>query len=160
MKRLRRVLVVFVASGALAAGVLVAIAGPASADYGPGALYEVEITANDPGPNGGGIWLWIALYPSGGSTTSGTGDYAGADCGHGNGAASDRGDVTWSSAGGTLTISGAVLNGFGPLGPVPITITVPSTYGHYAYRADAFSSIFSGLPPFVIGGSAQVQVAP
>jgi hypothetical protein len=70
------------------------------------------------------------------------------------------GDVTWSSAGGTLTISGVVLNGFGPLGPVPITITVPSTYGHYSYPADAFASIFSGLPPFVIGGPTQVQVAP
>jgi hypothetical protein len=53
-----------------------------------------------------------------------------------------------------------VLNGFGPLGPVPITITVPSTYGHYSYPADAFASIFSGLPPFVIGGPTQVQVAP
>jgi hypothetical protein len=71
MKRLRRVLAVLVASGALAAGVLAAIAGPASADYGPGALYQVEITSNESGPNGGGIWLWIALYPSGGSTTSG-----------------------------------------------------------------------------------------
>jgi catechol 2,3-dioxygenase-like lactoylglutathione lyase family enzyme len=36
----------------------------------------------------------------------------------------------------------------------------PSTYGHYAYPADAFRSIFSGLPPFVTGGSTQVQVAP
>jgi hypothetical protein len=158
MKRFRRVLVVFVASGALVAGVLAAIAGPASADYGPGALYQVEITSNEAGPNGGGIWLWIALYPSEGSTTSGTGDYAGSDCGHGHGAVRDLGDVTWSSAGGTLTISGVVLNGFGF--PVPITITVPSTYGHYAYPADAFSSIFAGLPPFVIGGSTQVQVAP
>jgi hypothetical protein len=160
MKRLRKMLAVFVATGALTAGLLVATTGTASADYGPGALYQVEITSNEPGPNGGGIWLWIALYPSGGSTTSGTGDYAGSDCGHGNGAARDGGDVTWSSSGGTLTISGVVLNGFGPLGPVPITITVPSTYGHYSYLADAFASIFSGLPPFVTGGPTQVQVAP
>jgi len=53
-----------------------------------------------------------------------------------------------------------VLNGFGPLGPVPVTITVPSTHGHYPYPTNAFSSIFSGLPPFVTGGRAQVQVAP
>jgi hypothetical protein len=71
------------------------------------------------------------------------------------------GDVTWSSAGGTLTISGVVLNGFPPIiGPVPVTITVPSTYGHYSYPTDAFTTIFSGLPPFVTGGTAQVQIAP
>jgi hypothetical protein len=160
MKRFRRTLVIFAATGALAAGLLVAGAGPASADYGPGALYQVEITANEGGHDGGGIWLWLGLYPSAGSTTSGTGDYAGSDCGHGHGAARDLGDVTWSSSGGMLTISGVVLNGFGPIGPVPVTITVPSTYGHYSYPTDAFASIFSGLPPFVTGGSAQVQVAP
>jgi hypothetical protein len=160
MKRLPRMLVALVATGALAAAMFAATAGTASADYGPGALYQVEITANEGGHDGGGIWLWIALYPSVGSTTSGTGDYAGSDCGHGHGAARDLGDVTWSSAGGTLTISGVVLNGFGPVGPVPVTIAVPSTYGHYAYPTNAFSSIFSGLPPFVTGGSAQVQVAP
>jgi hypothetical protein len=161
MKRFRSVLAVFVATGALAAALVAAIAGPASADYGPGALYQVEITANESGLSGGGIWLWIELSPSGGSTTSGTGDYAGSDCGHGHGGASDRGDVTWSSSDGTLTISGVVLNGFGPeIGPVPVTITVPSAYGHYAYPTDAFTSIFSGLPPFITGGRAQVQVAP
>jgi len=160
MKRLRRMLAVFVATGALAAGLLAALAGGASADYGPGALYQVEITANESGHDGGGIWLWIGLYPSAGSTTSGTGDYAGSDCGHGHGAAGDRGDVTWLSSGGTLTITGVVLNGFGPIGPVPVKITVPSTYGHYAYPSDAFASIFTGLPFFVTGGHAQVQIAP
>jgi hypothetical protein len=160
MKRLRIMLAVFAATGGLAAALVAAMAGAASADYGPGAMYQVEITANESGPNGGGIWLWIELSPSGGSTTSGTGDYAGSDCGHGNGAASDRGDVTWSSSGGWLTISGVVLNGFGPLSPVPVTITVPSTYGHYPYPTNAFASIFTGLPPFVTGGRAQVQVAP
>jgi hypothetical protein len=160
MKRLRRMLAVFVATGALAAGLLAALAGGASADYGPGALYQVEITANESGPTGGGIWLWIELSPSGGSTTSGTGDYAGSDCGHGMGAASDRGDVTWSSSGGTLTITGVELNGFGPLSPVPVTITVPSTYGHYSYPTNALTTIFAGLPFFVTGGRAQVQVAP
>jgi hypothetical protein len=153
-------LVALVATATLVVALAAVMAGPASADYGRGALYQVEITANESGPNGGGIWLWVELTPSAGSTTSGTGDYAGSDCGHGNGAASDRGDVTWSSSGGVLTISGVVLNGFGPLGPVPVTITVPSSYGHYAYPTNAFGSIFSGLPPFVTGGHAQVQVAP
>jgi hypothetical protein len=155
MKSLRRRLAVFVATGVLAAGLLAALAGGASADYGPGAVYQVEITANDSGPTGGGIWLWIAL------NRSSTGDYRGSDCGHGFGAARDSGDVTtWSSSGGWLTISGVVLHGFGPF-PVPVTITVPSTYGHYAYPTNAFTSIFTGLPTFLAGlGHAQVQIAP
>lgn len=162
MKRRRGMLglVVFLATSALAAGMIAAVAAPASADYGPGAMYQVEITANEGGPAGGGIWLWIELTPTAGSATSGTGDYTGSDCGHGHGSAPDRGDVTWSSSNGTLTISGVVLNGFGPLGPVPVTISVPSSYGHYAYPANAFSAIFSGLPPFITGGKAQVQIAP
>src|SRR5438552_13949579 len=112
------------------------------------------MTANESGLTGGGVWLWITL------NSSGTGDYAGSNCGHGHGAAPDKGDVTWSSSNGTLTISGVVLNGFGPLGPVPVTISVPSAYGHYAYASNAFAAIFSGLPPFVGGGRAQVQIAP
>ncbi|MCA1834751.1 MAG: hypothetical protein LC750_18830 [Actinobacteria bacterium] len=147
--RLRTILAAFVAATATAA---IAIA-PAAADYGPGAVYQVEITVNEGGPQGGGIWLWLALYPDG------TGDYAGSDCGHGHGAAADRGDVTWTSGNGTLTITGVVLNGFGPVG-VPVTITVPSAYGHYPYAANAFTTIFSGLPPFISGGKGQVQIAP
>jgi hypothetical protein len=158
MKRFHGTLVL--AAGALAAAFVAGTAAPALADYGAGAMYQVEITANESGPDGGGIWLWIELTPSAGSTSSGSGDYTGSDCGHGHGAAPDKGDVTWSSSNGTLTISGVVLNGFGPLGPVPVTISVPSGYGHYAYPTNAFNSIFSGLPPFVTGGAAQVQVAP
>jgi hypothetical protein len=148
--RLRTIAAAFAAATATAA----IAAAPASADYGPGAVYQVEITVNEGGLQGGGIWLWFALYPNG------TGDYAGSDCGHGHGAAADRGDVTWTSANGMLTITGVVLNGFGPLGPVPVTTTVQSHYGHYAYSADAFTTIFSGLPPFISGGKGQVQVAP
>jgi hypothetical protein len=148
--RLRRILAALAAASAVTA---IGVA-PASADYGPGAVYQVEITVNEGGPQGGGIWLWLALYPDG------TGDYAGSDCGHGHGAAADRGDVAWSGANGALTITGVVLNGFGPLGPVPVTITVPSGYGHYPYAADALTTIFSGLPPFISGGTGQVQIAP
>src|SRR5207237_4826341 len=151
-------LVVLLATGALAATFVAALATPASADYGPGAMYQVEITVNEPGPAGGGIWLWVELTPTAGSTTSGTGDYAGSDCGHGHGAASDKGDVTWSSVGGWLTISGVQLHGFGPT-PVPVTIRVPSAYGHYPYPSNAFGAIFSGLPSFVSGGKAQAQLA-
>ncbi len=126
-----------------------------SGDYGPGALYEIEISANLAGPQGGGIWLWIELTPAAGTTTAGTGNYSGADCGHGLGAVADKGDVTWSSSGGKLTISGVTLVG---LGGLQIVITVPSTYGHYQ---TTFGSTFVGLPGFIpSNGPAQVQVAP
>src|SRR6266581_3764805 len=74
------------AIAALAGALLATTAGVASADYGPGAVYQIELVAGDngtswapvgsrgPGATGGGIWLWIALYPDG------TGDYSGSDC--------------------------------------------------------------------------------
>lgn len=146
-QRLRRSFAALIVIGALLAAL--AAAGPAAADYGPGAVYQVEITANLGGPGGGGIWLWIALYPNG------TGDYRGSDCGHGEGAAPDSGDVTWQASGGTLTISGVTLTG---LNGMPVTIRVPAAYGHYPYSGNPFGAIF-GLG-FLEGGFAQVQVAP
>jgi hypothetical protein len=53
MKRLRGALVV--AAGALAAAFVAGTAAPASADYGAGAMYQVEITANQSGLEGGGV---------------------------------------------------------------------------------------------------------
>jgi hypothetical protein len=153
----RRMLAVFVATAALAAGLLVAAAGPASADYGPGAVYQVEISANDVGGvPGDGVWLWIALYPDQ------TGDYAGSDCIHTgsllghpglNGAGHERGDVTWTDSGGMLTITGVSLVG----GMFPVTITVPDSYGHYTLASD---DVITGFALGSIGGSAQVQIAP
>jgi hypothetical protein len=68
----------------VAAAVLVS-ATSASADYGKGAIYQIELSVNTPGRDGGGVWLWIALEPDF------TGDYAGSDCGHGGaGTASDN----------------------------------------------------------------------
>jgi len=147
---------VFVATVALAAGLLLATVGPASADYGPGALYQVEISANNVGAtarsSGDGVWLWIALYPDH------TGDYAGADCIHTgsgglNGAGHQRGDVTWTDANGTLTIEGVALvnNMF------PVTIKVRDTYGHYTAPSD---DVITGFALGSIGGTAQVQIAP
>jgi hypothetical protein len=156
MKRLRRILGGFIATAALAAGLLVAAAGPASADYGPGAVYQVEISANNVGAearsSGDGVWLWIALYPDG------TGDYAGSDCVHTgsqglNGAGHQRGDVTWTDSDGTLTITGVSLVN----GQFPVTITVPDTYGHYKLDSD---DVITGFALGPIGGTAQVQIAP
>lgn len=151
MKRLMLMLAVLAASAGLAASA-------ASADYGPGAVYQIEISSNVPGPHGGGIWLWIEL------NTSGGGDYAGSDCGRGadERARSDRGDVSsWSVGGGTLTIEGVVLNG---LGGLPVTITIPLPESGYGHVTTDFVTIFPdlatvlGIPSGV--GFSQVQVAP
>jgi hypothetical protein len=151
MKRLALTLAVVAALAALAAG-------SAAADYGEGTVYQVEISSNIAGPHGGGIWLWIELNANGG------GDYAGSDCGRGASehAVADRGDVTsWTVGGGTLTIVGVTLNGFGGL---PVTITVPlpaSGYGHIS--TDVISIVpdlasVLGLPAGV--GFSQVELAP
>lgn len=157
MRRLRRMLAVLAAIAALAAGLFVAAAVPASADYGPGALYQVEISANNVGGvPGDGVWLWIALYPDH------TGDYAGSDCIHTgsllghpglNGAGNQRGDVTWTDSGGMLTITGVSLVG----GMFPVSITVPDGYGHYTLASD---DVITGFALGSIGGTAQVQIAP
>ena len=144
--RPRRFVALLLAIGALILSLVAA--GPAAADYGPGAVYQVEISANLAGPAGGGVWLWIELNANGG------GDYRGSDCGHGEGAARDAGDVTWTVSNGMLVISGVTLTG---LGGLPVTITVPATYGHYNYQSNPFIAIF-GVP--FPGGFAQVQVAP
>jgi hypothetical protein len=146
----------------LGVGAVAATAAPAAADYGPGNVYQIEISSNDTGPVGGGIWLWLALSPSPGSTTSGTGDYTGSDCGHGFGSAGavpDAGDVTWSISAGTLVITGVKLNGFGGL---PVTITVPSAYGHYSTDILSVFPTLAGPPLFLPPGEgfSQVQVAP
>ena len=130
----------------------------AAKDYGPDAVYQVEISSNITGKNGGGIWLWIEL------NADGTGDYSGSDCGRGAAerATSDKGDITsWSIQNGVLTINGVSLNGFGGL---PVTITVPLPASRYGHVTTDVITIFPalanvlGLPPGV--GFSQVQVAP
>lgn len=149
MQRTRKSVVGLVAAAALAASMILGTAGVALAgDYGPGAVYQVELTANIGGHDGGGVWLWIALYPDG------SGDYRGSDCGHSHGAVRDLGDVTWSSDLTTVTITGVLLNGFGGF---PTTISVPATYGHYSGTVGSFLTL-PGIPPFI--GTSQLQVAP
>jgi hypothetical protein len=157
MKSLRKRLAVFIATSVLAVGLLVAMTGTASADYGRGAQFQVTISANNVGGvPGDGVWAWIALYPGG------TGDYTAADCIHTgsllghpglNGAGHERGDVTWTDSGGKLIIAGVALVG----GMFPVTITVPDTYGHSVLPSD---SVITGFALGPIGGWAQVQVAP
>jgi hypothetical protein len=133
----------------LVGGVTLATAGPASA-YGTGQVYQVELSANISGSNGGGVWLWFGL------SNDGTGDYHGSDCGHANGpATSDGGDVTWQRDGNQVVISGVILNG---LGGFPAQVTVPAAYGHYTGTIGSFITLPPFIPPTI--GSSQLQVAP
>lgn len=146
------------ASAVVGIGTVAATAASAWADYGPGNVYQVEISSNLTGVGGGGVWLWLALSPSAGSTTSGTGDYQGSDCGHGEGAVADAGEVSWSASNGTITITGVKLNG---LGGLPVVITVHAAYGHYDTDVDSVIPTLGsalGLPAGL--GFSQVQVAP
>jgi hypothetical protein len=137
------------AAATLVGGATLATAGPASADYGKGAVYQVELSANISGSQGGGVWLWIGL------NSNGTGDYNGADCGHGGaGAAHDGGDVTWMVSGNHVVISGIVLNG---LGGFQATVTVPAAYGHYTGTIGSFITLPAFIPNI---GNSQLQVAP
>ena len=152
-----RLALALIMAGSMSGGFLLSSATKASADYGSGAQYQIEISDNCNGPQlcevaqGDGIWLWIEL------NANGTGDYAGSDCIHNSpiaptGALVNRGDITsWSVSAGTLTINGVKLLG----GTVPVTITVPATYGHYVQQT---TQIFPDFLP--IPGQAQVQVAP
>jgi hypothetical protein len=139
------------AAGALLAGAgTLSTAGPAWADYGPGAVYQIELSANLSGPQGGGLWLWIEL------NRNGSGDYQGADCGHGGvGSAHDSGDVTWSASGGRIVITGVVLKG---LGGFPATVKAPAATGHYKGTVGSFITLPSFIPPGA--GTSQLQVAP
>src|SRR5574338_539552 len=123
---------------------------PTFNSYGPGAVYQIELSANASGPTGGGLWLWVGLYPNW------TGDYSGSDCGHGGeGAASDKGDVTWHYAGtnnDSLVINGGILNG---LGSFPTTIEVPSKVGHYTGTIGTYLTLPGFIPPFI--GNSQLQ---
>jgi hypothetical protein len=121
--------------------------------YEPGAIYQIELSANIPSPQGGGVWLWIGL------DQNGQGDYSGSDCGHGGeGAVSDKGDVTWHYAGLNnewIVIDGVILKG---LAGFPTTITVPSKYGHYTGTIGTYLTLPGFIPPFI--GKSQLQVAP
>lgn len=135
-------------------------------DYGPNAQYQVEISLNCTSKQnctlqnvigqgkGFGLWLWFAL------NNDGTGDYAGADCGHNlpgdaprAGAFGDQGDLTWETQGDNLVIHGVKLFG----GTVPAgDIVVPAKLGHYVEDG---SQVFVS-PPLPVTGTTQIQIAP
>ena len=63
MRRRRRIWVLLAGCLLAAAALFFGKAAGASAEYGPGAVYQVEISANaQPGPS---FWLWAELDPGG-----------------------------------------------------------------------------------------------
>jgi hypothetical protein len=140
---------VLLASSALVIAALGASAGSAAA-YGakehPLAQIEFSGNCNNPGfvlcappPNGfglGGVWFWIEI------DEGGTGDIAGAGCGHdragSGGAGSIRGEITWWGSIGPEGVAFSVDPNnryynvdLGDGGP---PLSFPQTVGHYSFH--------------------------
>jgi hypothetical protein len=136
-----------------------AFAGTARADYGPGAQYQVEISANPPGV---GFWIWAELGPGQAS------DYQETDCIHLGGghatdaAAHDSGEVdSWTVANGMLTMNGVKIIG----GAAKANISVPVSAGVLGHSNAMTLTVTQEVEPFFplnvpITFPAQVQVAP
>lgn len=134
-------------------------AAPALADYGAGATYQVEVSANPPGF---GIWLWAELSPGG------SGDYQETDCIHQgggsatDGAVHDSGSVTgWTIANGHLTMTGVKIIG----GLETATFSIPVSQAVLGHYDSVTVTITSAIVPIIPVGAvitlpAQVQVAP
>jgi hypothetical protein len=131
----------------------------ALADYGQGAVKQVEISANPPGF---GFWLWAEL------SSDQTGDYQETDCihlggGHENDAAAhDSGSVTgWSVSNGVLTMTGIKIIG----GLAAATFSVPVGPSGFGHANSMTMTVTQEVAPFFPVGvpltfPAQVQVAP
>lgn len=161
MRRLRSTILV----GCLAAAaVFFGTATGASAEYGPGAVYQVEISANAlPGPS---FWFWAELDP--GNTS---GDYQMTDCIHvgrggPNAAAHASGEVeTWSVGGGWLTMTGVKIIGGEETATISAALPSSGMYGHSnAVTVTVTSAIVPILPVGTVlsfsGHATQVQLAP
>jgi hypothetical protein len=162
MRPLRRIWVLLAGCLVAAAALFFGTAAGASADYGPGAVYQVEISANaSPGPS---FWFWAELDPGG------TGDYQMTDCIHvgrggPNAAAHASGEVeSWSPSGGMLTITGVQIIG----GAETVTIKVPLPASGYGHTNAVSLTVTSAIEPifpvgytFTFSGQrTQVQLAP
>jgi hypothetical protein len=162
MKRLRRLLVALLAMGALTAALF---ATTASADYGAGSVYQVEISANaQPGPS---FWFWAQLDPGGTS-----GDYQMTDCIHvgrggPNAAAHASGSVaSWSVGGGWLTMTGISIVGGANTATVQVALPSSGAYGHSNHVIVTVTGAVPGAPLPVgavfefQGQGTQAQLAP
>jgi hypothetical protein len=163
--RARKVLLVLAASLVVGAAAFFGTAASARADYGPGAVYQVEISANTlPGPS---FWFWAELDPGGTS-----GDYQMTDCIHvgqggPNAAAHASGEVeTWSVGGGYLTMTGVKIVGGADTATIKAALPSSGTYGHSNWVQVTVTAAVPGAPlpvgaVFTFSGQkTQVQLAP
>lgn len=160
-----KALLVLAASLIVGVAAFFGTAASAQADYGSGAVYQVEISANAlPGPS---FWFWAELDPGGVS-----GDYQMTDCIHvGRGgpdaAAHASGQVqTWSVGGGYLTITGVKIVGGADTATIVAALPSSGTYGHSNWVQVTVTSAVPGAPlpvgaVFTFSGpKTQVQLAP
>ena len=161
----RRTVSLFLAVGLLVGATLFfGTAAGARADYGPGAVYQVEISANAlPGPS---FWFWAELDQGGAS-----GDYQMTDCIHvgrggPNAAAHASGDVeSWYVSGGRLVMTGVKI--IGGAEKATISAALPSS-GMYGHSNDVTVTVTSAIVPIIpvgtvfsfSGHATQVQLAP
>jgi hypothetical protein len=152
-----RKLLVLLAVTAAAAAVFTT---SASADYGPGTVHQVEISAN----NGtSGFWFWAALGPGQES------DYQNTDCIHSsaggnphsgpNGAGHTAGSLTgWSEHDGLLEMDGVSIIGGAATANYFILDQPHSSWFMIVVTFDPLHL----LPPSLIfsGRGTQVQIAP
>src|SRR2546429_401073 len=132
MAKRRKVVLLLGAGLLVGAALFFGTAAGARADYGPGAMYQVEISANaQPGPS---FWFWAELDP--GNTS---GDYQMTDCIHvgrggPNAAAHASGEVqSWSVGGGMLTMTGISIVGGANTATISVALPSSGTYGHSNY---------------------------
>jgi hypothetical protein len=139
----------------------VALTANASADYGPGTVYQVEISANSlQGPS---FWFWAALGPGQES------DYQNTDCIHTaaggnpqsgpNAAAHSSGELSaWSEHDGLIEMDGVLLIGGLATANYFILDQPHSSWLKIVVTSDPLGL----LPPTLIfsGRGTQVQVAP
>jgi hypothetical protein len=154
---------VLLAAGALAI-VSLGVATPGVAAYGRAEqpLAQIEFSANcnnpsfplcAPPPNGfglGGVWFWIEI------DAGGTGDIAGAGCGHdragSGGAGPIRGEITWW---GSVGPEGEAFFAVDPnnlyynvsLGDGGPAISFPQTVGHYSFMPAPGVNIQTQIAP-------------
>jgi hypothetical protein len=165
MAKRRKVVLLFGAGLLIAAALFFGTEAGARADYGPGAVYQVEISANAlPGPS---FWFWAELDPGGAS-----GDYQMTDCIHvgrggPNAAAHSSGEVaSWSVGGGMLTMTGVDIIGGAETATISVALPSSGMYGHSNYVTVTVTS--ANVPIFPVGTvftfsgprAAEVQLAP
>jgi hypothetical protein len=156
---MRRFRIIFLGAALAIATLGASSSGVAAYGRADHPLAQIEFSANCNNPGYflcspqvfglGGIWLWIEI------DANGTGDVAGAGCGHvrgvGGGAGPIRGDITW-----TLTL-GAQGESFGvdpndmyynvSLGGGGPMISFPQTVGHYSFKPAPAVTIQTQVAP-------------